>query len=52
MTTVHRGYIFHIAGAPLVTEAADHLEHFPDGALVVDDAGIIQWCGNWAELPA
>ena len=52
MTTVHRGQIFHIAGAPLVTEAADHLAHFPDGALVVDDKGVIAWCGHWAELPA
>ena len=52
MTTVHRGHIFHIAGSPLVTEAADHLAHYPDGALVVDDKGVIAWCGHWAELPA
>ena len=52
MTTVHRGHIFHIAGSPLVTQAADHLAHFPDGALVVDDKGVIAWCGHWAELPA
>jgi guanine deaminase len=52
MTTVHRGHIFHIAGAPLVTEAAANLAHFPDGALVVSDAGIIEFCGDWADLPA
>ena len=52
MTTVHRGHIFHIAGAPYVTEAVDHLQHFSDGALVVDDLGVIQWCGAWSELPA
>ena len=22
------------------------------GALVVDDKGVIAWCGHWAELPA
>ena len=52
MTTVHRGHIFHIAGAPLVTEAAANLAHYPDGALVVSDAGIIEFCGGWADLPA
>lgn len=51
MTTVHRGHIFHIAGSPRVTDASDHLEHFDDGALVVDDAGRIEWCGSWPELP-
>lgn len=52
MHTVHRGHIFHIAGAPLVTEAINHLAHFPDGALVVSDVGIIDWCGAWDELPS
>ena len=52
MTTVHRGHIFHIAGAPLVSDAPEHLAHFPDGALVVDNKGVIAWCGHWAELPA
>lgn len=52
MTTVHRGHIFHISGAPLVSQAADHLAHFPDGALVVDDAGVILWCGDWGSLPS
>ena len=51
MATVHRGQIFHIAGAPRVTEAAAHLAHFSDGGLVVSDAGIIEWCGHWADLP-
>ena len=51
MATTHRGHIYHIAGAPLVTQAAEHLAVFPDGALVVDDEGIIQWCGDWTALP-
>jgi len=52
MTVVHRGHIFHIAGAPLVTAAAAHLAHFDDGALVIDDAGVIAWCGHWPDLPS
>ena len=51
MTVVHRGQIFHIAGSPLVTQAAAHLEYFEDGALVIDDAGVIAWCGSWSALP-
>lgn len=51
MPTIHRGHIFHIAGAPTVAEAVDHLSHFPDGALVVDDAGTIAWCGAFGDLP-
>ena len=52
MAVIHRGNIFHIGGSPLVLEAAGHLAHFKDGALVIDDAGLISWCGDWAELPA
>ncbi len=48
---VHRGHIFHIAGRALVTSAAAHLEQFADGALVVDDSGVIVWCGDFSELP-
>lgn len=51
MTTVYRGHIFHIAGAPYVTEAASHLVQLSDGALVVSDAGVIVWCGDWSSLP-
>ena len=51
MTTVHRGHIFHITGNPGVQGATDHLAHFPDGALAVDDSGIITFCGDWADLP-
>jgi guanine deaminase len=51
MTTVHRGRIFHISGAPKVDQAAEHLEHFANGALVVDDAGVIAYCGEWDALP-
>ena len=52
MATTHRGHVFHIAGSPLVTQAAEHLVAFPDGALVVDDEAIILWCGDWKDLPA
>ena len=51
MTTVHRGHIFHITGNPGVQGATDHLAHFSDGALAVDDSGIITFCGDWADLP-
>ena len=49
---VHRGHIFHVAGAPKVTDAANALQWFPDGALAVDTKGRILFCGNWKDLPA
>ncbi len=48
---VHRGHIFHIAGSPTVTAAAQALVAVPDGALVVGDDGRIAWCGPFADLP-
>ncbi|MGH3645168.1 MAG: guanine deaminase [Mycobacterium sp.] len=48
---VHLGHVFHVAGSPLVTEAADALVSIPDGALVIDDAGRIVYCGERAEIP-
>ena len=51
MTQVHLGHVFHIAGTPLVTEAAAALVSVPDGALVVDDAGTIVYCGESGSLP-
>ncbi len=48
---VHLGHIFHIAGSPLVTGAADALESIPDGALVIDDSGRIAYCGTRSEMP-
>lgn len=48
---VHRGHIFHIAGSPTVTEAAQALVAIPDGALVVDGGGRIAWCGAFPDLP-
>ncbi|MGK2880370.1 MAG: amidohydrolase family protein [Mycobacterium sp.] len=50
-TQVHTGHIFHIAGRPKVTEAADALVSIPDGALVVGDDGTIVYCGDRAGLP-
>lgn len=52
MTTIHRGHIFHIAGEPKVTEAAEALAWFPEGALAIDGSGRIVYCGDWNELPA
>jgi guanine deaminase len=49
---VHLGHVYHIAGDPLVTEAAAALVSIPDGALVIDDAGVITYCGERESLPA
>lgn len=49
---VHLGHVFHIAGNPLITEAAQALVSIPDGALVVDDDGKIGYCGERDSLPA
>jgi guanine deaminase len=48
---IHLGHIFHLAGAPLVTEAAQALVSLPDGALVVEDGGKIAFCGDRGEVP-
>ncbi len=45
------GTFFHLAGAPLVTEAATALVSIPQGALVVDDDGKIAFCGDRADVP-
>jgi len=52
MATIHRGHIFHISGSPLVLQAKDALVSYADGALAVDDAGTIVWCGEWPDRPA
>ncbi|MDT5288063.1 MAG: guanine deaminase, partial [Mycobacterium sp.] len=49
---IHLGHVYHIAGDPLVTEAAAALVSIPDGALVIDDAGVITYCGERESLPA
>ncbi len=51
MSTLHRGHIFHLTGSPTVTEAADALVEIPDGALLIDDDGRIEWCGRFGERP-
>ncbi|TRW85364.1 guanine deaminase [Mycolicibacterium sp. 018/SC-01/001] len=48
----YRGHLLHIGGAPLLTEAVDHLVSEPDGVLVVDDGGVIVFSGAYAGLPA
>ncbi len=52
MSQVHFGHVFHVAGSPKVTEADDALVSIPDGALVIDDDGVIAYCGERATLPA
>lgn len=51
MSHIYRGHIFHIAGAPAITEAASYLVSLRNGALVVSDAGVIEWLGGYDELP-
>ncbi len=51
MPAIHRGHVYHIGGSPLVLSAADALVDLPDGALAVDDDGIIVWCGEWPDRP-
>ncbi|WP_156623027.1 amidohydrolase family protein [Mycobacterium sp. 1164966.3] len=48
---IHLGHIFHLAGAPLITEAAQALVSIPEGALVVEDDGRIAFCGERADIP-
>ena len=49
---VHLGHVFHVAGSPTVTGAADALVAIPDGALVLDDGGTIVFCGERGDIPA
>ncbi|MBY4129330.1 guanine deaminase [Rhodococcus fascians] len=48
---VHRGHVFHVAGSPTVMDAAAALVSIPDGALVVDEDGVIEFCGEFDSLP-
>jgi guanine deaminase len=49
---VYRGHLFHIAGRPTVADSQSALVSVPDGALAVDGAGTIVYCGTFPELPA
>ncbi|MCP4201657.1 MAG: guanine deaminase [bacterium] len=51
MSTLHRGHIFHLTGTPTVQEAAEALVEIPDGALLVNDGGVIEWCGAYVDRP-
>lgn len=51
MSQIHLGHVFHVAGSPLITEAAAALVSIPDGALVFDDGGHITFCGDRTEIP-
>ena len=51
MSILYRGHIFHLTGTPRVEEAAGALVEIPDGAIQVDDNGIIEWSGAYADRP-
>lgn len=51
MARIHLGHVFHLAGAPLISEAATALVSIPEGALVVEDDGTIAFCGERADVP-
>ncbi len=45
MSTTHLARIFHVAGRPEASDAAAALVWIPDGALVIDDDGVVIYCG-------
>lgn len=47
----YRGHLLHIAGAPPLAGARDHLVSEPDGVLLVDDSGQIAFSGDYARMP-
>jgi guanine deaminase len=49
---IHRGHVFHVAGAPAGTGVAGALVSIPDGALVLDGDGRIVFCGAAEDIPA
>lgn len=51
MSTLHRGHIFHLTGRPTVQKAAEALVDIPDGGLLIDDDGVIEWCGPFVDRP-
>jgi guanine deaminase len=51
MGTLHRGHIFHLTGKPAVEDAAAALVEIPDGAIFVDDDGVIVSSGRYVEYP-
>ncbi|MDQ7825230.1 MAG: amidohydrolase family protein [Candidatus Eremiobacteraeota bacterium] len=52
MSTLHRGHVFHLTGRPSLEEAVDALVEIPDGAILVSDDGIIEWCGRHVDRPS
>ncbi len=47
----YRGHLLHIGGAPDLAQAREQLVSVPDGVLLVDDAGVIVFSGEYAQLP-
>lgn len=48
----YRGHLLHITGAPSLADAPSHLVSIPDGTIIVDDAGLITYSGEYLTLPA
>lgn len=48
----YRGHLIHVGGAPQLSQARDDLVSAPDGVLVIDDAGMINYSGDYAQRPA
>jgi guanine deaminase len=51
MPQLHRGHLFHVSGAPDLAGATAALVHHADGGILVDDDGLITWCGSWSDCP-
>ncbi|NQU15173.1 MAG: amidohydrolase family protein [Desulfobacteraceae bacterium] len=51
MSTLHRGHIFHLTGRPKASEAVEALVEIPDGAILVNEEGVIEWCGHYVDRP-
>ncbi|WP_123026736.1 guanine deaminase [Mycolicibacterium stellerae] len=47
----YRGHLMHVRGAPMLSDAREHLVSEPDGVLVVDDSGRIVYSGEYRRMP-
>ncbi|MFT4164966.1 MAG: amidohydrolase family protein [Microlunatus sp.] len=52
VAAVHRGHVLHVAGDADLATADCQLVSVRDGALVVDESGIVVWLGPYEELPS
>lgn len=51
MTRAYRGHIFHVAGPATLATAVESLVSIPDGVLVVNDLGRVEWVGSFDVMP-